>query len=124
MSKKSKEKRAKRKSRKSTFTSGATPSRPQSSSRLLWMRAAARSDLTHSRHEIAARCDVPLEKLTLLLLAAHAERIEDENDPVPLYTHDGVAVFVTPTAAKNVAITSGFIFPKKQESSDTEEGRS
>ncbi len=117
MSKKSKAKRAKRKNRKSAaFTSGVTASRPEASSRLAWMKAAVRSDLTHSRREIAERCDVPLERLTLLLLAARAERIEDEKGPVPLYTHDGLAVFVTPAATGKVAITSGFILPRETDS--------
>lgn len=112
MSKKSKAQREKRKNKKSAFTSRATASRPESSNRLAWMRNAVSSSLAPIRRGIAERCDVPLEKLTLLLLAARGERIGDE-EAIPLYTHDGVAVLVTPAAAGNVAITSGFFLRRK-----------
>jgi hypothetical protein len=115
MSKKSKEQREKRK-RKSALQNGMTVCRPESSNRLAWLRNAVRSGLAHSRREIAERCNAPLERLTLLLLAAPGERIDDQEDPVPLYTHDGVAVLVTPDATGRVAITSGFIHPKKADS--------
>lgn len=112
MSKKSKEKRAKRKNTKSSLKIGATASRPESSSRLAWMKNAARSSPAPIRRGIAERCDVPLEKLTLLLLAVRGERI-DNDEAVPLYTHDGVAVLVTAAAAPKVAVTSGFILPRE-----------
>lgn len=115
MSKKSKEKRAKRKNKKLTFKSGATPSRPESSNRLAWMKNAVRSSLSPIRHGIAERCDVPLEKLTLLFLAARGERLDD-NEAIPLYTHDGVAVLVTAAATGKVAVTSGFILPREADS--------
>lgn len=113
MSKKSKQKRTKRTN--STFTTGTTASRPESSNRLAWLKNAVRSSLAPIRRGIAERCDVPLEKLTLLLLAARGERIDDE-EAIPLYTHDGVAVLVTAAAAGKVAVTSGFILPREANS--------
>ena len=114
MSKKSKEKRAKRKNKMSSFTTGTTASRPESSNRLAWLKNAVRSSLAPIRRGIAERCGVPLEELTLLLLAARGERIDDE-EAIPLYTHDGVAVLVTAAAAGKVAVTSGFILPAERQ---------